>query len=466
MSNETLDVLVVGGGPGGYVAAIRAGQLGLKVACVEANHLGGICLNWGCIPTKALLRNAELYRTMKDHGDELGFVFDNLSFDLSKIIARSRGIADRFSKGIAMLFKKNNVTWIPGRGTLLGGGQVQVEGPEGTSTLSAKHIIMATGARARELPFAPYDGERVIHYKQAMIPEELPKSMVIIGAGAIGVEFAYFYNAFGVDVTIIEMQSRLVPVEDEDSSKELTRAFKKSGIRVLTDSSVQSIDVGKEGVSVQVGLPRGKEETLQVDRVLVAVGVQGNVEDLGLEEVGVKVDKGHIVVDSSYQTSAEGVYAIGDVIGAPWLAHVASAEGICCVERIAGHERPDVPYENIPGCTYCQPEIASVGQTERALKGAGVEYRVGKFPFKASGKAVAAHETTGFVKVLFDKKHGELLGAHLVGHGATEMIHELLLARTLEATEKDILHTVHAHPTLSEGIHEAVGAAFGESINF
>ena len=466
MGNQKFDVVVVGGGPGGYVAAIRAGQLGMSVACVENKHLGGICLNWGCIPTKSLLRNAELYRTMLDHGEELGFTFDNLSFDLEKVIGRSRNVAGTLSNGISSLFKKNKVTHIQGTGRLFQRGMVQVTSDDGsTEMIEAKHIILATGARPRELPFAPFDGERIINYKDAMVPKTLPKEMVIIGAGAIGVEFAYFYNAFGTKVTLVEMQSRLVPVEDSDSSKELEKAFKKSGIKVKTNTKVSAISVTDKGVTVNIEGAKGKEETLQVDRVLVAAGVVGNVEELGLETLGVKTERDRIVVDGSYRTNVDGVYAIGDVVGAPWLAHVASAEGICCVERIAGHERPDVPYESIPGCTYCQPEIASVGQTEDALKEAGTAYKVGRFPFRASGKAIAAHETTGFVKVLFGEEYGDVLGAHLVGHGATEMIHELVLARTLEATEKDILHTVHAHPTLSEGIHEAVGNAYGESIN-
>ncbi len=467
MANQQYDVLVVGGGPGGYVAAIRAGQLGFKVACVEDKDLGGICLNWGCIPTKSLLRNAELYRTMKDHGEELGFTFDNLNFDLEKIVGRSRNVAGTLSGGIAALFRKNKVDFIQGRGTLAKANAVEVTHPDGkVETVEAKHIILATGARPRALPFAPFDGEKVLNDKHAMVPKSLPKRLVVIGAGAIGVEFAYFYNAFGTEVTIIEMQPRLVPVEDDDSSKELERAFKKSGIKIKTGTGVQSIDTSGKEVAVAVTNAKGKEETIACDQVLVAIGIQGNVEDIGLEKVGVKTERGHILVDKNYNTTVQGVYAIGDVVGPPWLAHVASAEGICCVERIAGHIRPDVPYDSIPGCTYCQPEIASVGQTERALKEEGAAYKVGKFPFRVSGKAIAAHETTGFVKVLFSEEHGEVLGAHLVGHGATEMVHELVLARTLEATEKDILHTVHAHPTLSEGIHEAVGNAFGESINF
>jgi len=467
MGNQKFDVVVIGGGPGGYVAAIRAGQLGMSVACVEDKHLGGICLNWGCIPTKSLLRNAELYRTMQDHGQELGFTFDNLSFDLEKIIGRSRNVAGTLSTGISSLFKMNKVTHIEGRGQLFQRGLVQVTSGDGaTEMIEAKHVIVATGARPRELPFAPFDGEKIINYKQAMVPKSLPKKMVIIGAGAIGVEFAYFYNAFGTEVTIVEMQSRLVPVEDSDSSKELERAFKKSGIKIKTNTKVSGIDTSGKQVKVSIENAKGKEETLEADRVLVAAGVVGNVEELGLESLGVQVERDRIVVDRSYKTNVDGIYAIGDVVGAPWLAHVASAEGICCIERIAGHERPDVPYESIPGCTYSQPEIASVGLTEDALKESGTAYKVGKFPFRVNGKAIAAHETTGFAKVLFGEEHGEVLGAHLVGHGATEMIHELVLARTLEATEKDILHTVHAHPTLSEGIHEAVGNAYGESIHF
>lgn len=466
MGNKKFDVVVIGGGPGGYVAAIRAGQLGMSVACVEDKHLGGICLNWGCIPTKSLLRNAELFHTMKDHGAELGFTFDNLNFDLEKIVGRSRNVAGTLSNGIEALFKMNKVTHLHGRGTLFQRGLVQVTESDGKSEMvEAKHIIIATGARPRELPFAPFNGETIVNYKDAMVPKTLPKKMVIIGAGAIGVEFAYFYNAFGTDVTLVEMQDRLVPVEDRDSSKELARAFKKSGIRVKTGTQVNTITEKGSELSLEITGPKGKTETLEADRVLVAVGVQGNVESLGLESVGVQVDRDKIVVDNAYKTNVDGIYAIGDVIGPPWLAHVASAEAICCVERIAGEKRPDVPYDSIPGCTYCQPEIASVGKTEEALKTEGTGYKVGKFPFRVSGKAIAANETTGFVKVLFGEKYGEVLGAHLVGHGATEMIHEMVLARTLEATEKDILHTVHAHPTMSEGIHEAVANAFGVSIH-
>ncbi|NUN13728.1 MAG: dihydrolipoyl dehydrogenase [Myxococcales bacterium] len=461
------DVVVIGGGPGGYTAAIRAAQLGFRSACVEKEALGGICLNWGCIPTKALLKNAETIRMLIEHGDDLGLSFDNLRFDIGKIIGRSRGVAQKLSGGVASLFRKYKVTHIVGTATLKGGGKLAVAEPTATGAkeLSARHIIVATGARPRALPFAPFDGESIISYREAMVPQSLPKSLAIIGAGAIGVEFAYFYRSFGVEVTILERFPRLVPVEDDEISALLRRSFETSGIKVITGAQVEGVTKTDGGVSIQTKDAKGETTTIAAERLLVAVGVMGNVENIGLEAAGVATDKGRIPVDASYRTNVPGVYAIGDVIGAPWLAHVAAAEGICCVERIAGLDRPDIDYTAIPGNTYCQPEIASVGKTERELKEQNVAYRVGRFPYRANGKALAALEETGMVKVLFGEKHGELLGAHIVGHGATEMIHTLVLAKTWEAGATDILHTVFAHPTLSEGIHEATGDAFGEAIN-
>jgi dihydrolipoamide dehydrogenase len=468
-SHDPYDLLVIGGGPGGYVAAIRAAQLGLRTAAIEREHLGGICLNWGCIPTKALLRNAELYRTVRDHGAEMGLVFDTLSFDLAKIVERSRKTASRLSGGIAGLFRKHGVEHIKGTARLAGQDKVSLLDRDGhaTTELQANHIIVATGARARQLPFAPFDGERVLSYKEAMVPATLPASLCIIGAGAIGVEFAYFYRAFGVEVTLVEAQDRIVPVEDHEVSAELDKSFRKMGIRVLAGRKVAGVDTSDaSALTIDVEHPDGSREAVRAERLLVAVGIQGNIENIGLEEAGVTTDRGFIQTDRSYRTSAAGIYAIGDVAGPPWLAHKASAEGICAVERIAGHERPDVPYASIPGCTYCQPEIASVGQTEQALEERGIPYNVGRFPYRASGKAMALGEETGFVKVLTSPRTGELLGAHIIGHGAPELIHELTLAHTLELRDKDILHTVHAHPTLSESIHEAIAGTLGEMIHF
>lgn len=461
------DVVVIGGGPGGYTAAIRAAQLGFRTACVEKEALGGICLNWGCIPTKALLKNAETIRMLVEHGDDLGLSFDNLRFDIGKIIGRSRNVAQKLSGGVSSLFRKYKVTHIVGTATLKGDQKIAIAEPKGggIKELSARHIIVATGARPRPLPFAPFDGETIVGYREAMVPQSLPQSLAIIGAGAIGVEFAYFYRAFGVAVTIIERLPRLVPVEDDEISAVLRRSFENSGIKVFTSAQVETVTKTESGVTLVGKDAKGDLLTIHADRLLVAVGVMGNVENLGLEVAGVTTDKGRIPVDASYRTHVPGIYAIGDVIGAPWLAHVAAAEGVCCVERLAGLDRPDIDYTAIPGNTYCQPEVASVGKTERELKEDNTPYRVGRFPYRANGKALASLEETGLVKLLFGKQHGELLGAHIVGHGATEMIHTLVVAKTWEAGATDILHTVFAHPTLSEGIHEATGDAFGEAIN-
>jgi dihydrolipoamide dehydrogenase len=463
---QSYDVVVVGGGPGGYVAAIRASQLGLKTACVEAKHLGGICLNWGCIPTKSLLRNAEIWETVQ-HAEEYGLKFDNVSFDFEKIIQRSRGIADRMSKGVAFLFKKYKVEHIEAFGKLLAPGKIGTFDSDGkqSGTIEAKHVILATGARPRSIPGIEIDRKKVISYFEAMSLKKLPKRLIVLGAGAIGVEFAYFYSTLGTEVTIVEMLDHILPIEDEDVSKELERNFRKKKIGLKTGSKVESIDTGGKGVKVKISSSKG-EEVLEGDIALMAVGVLGNVENIGLEENGVALDRGYIKVDEYYRTSVEGVYAIGDVVGPPWLAHVASAEGITCAEAIAGEHPVPVNYENIPGCTYCQPQVASVGLTEKKAKELGYEVKVGKFPFTASGKAVAAGHPEGFVKMIFDAKYGELLGTHIIGSEATELIAEAALGRTLETTEHEVIKTVHAHPTLSEALMEAAALAYGESVNF
>ena len=463
---QSFDVVVIGGGPGGYVAAIRAAQLGFGTAGVEAKHLGGICLNWGCIPTKSLLRNAEVWETVQ-HAEDYGLKIDNVSFDFSKIIARSRGIADRMSKGVAFLFKKYQVTHIEAYGKLLAPNRVGTFDAGGTQTgeIEAKHVILATGARPRSIPGIEIDREKVISYFEAMSLKERPERLIVLGAGAIGVEFAYFYNALGTQVTIVEMLDHLLPIEDEEVSKELERAFRKKKITIKTGSRVQGIEKTADGVRVTVTGAKG-DEVLEGDVALMAVGVQGNVENIGLEETGVTLDRGYIKVDEYYRTNVPGVYAIGDVVGPPWLAHVASAEGITCVEAIAGKHPVPVNYDNIPGCTYCQPQVASVGLTEKKAREQGYELKIGKFPFTASGKAVAAGHAEGFVKMIYDAKYGELLGAHIIGAEATELIAEAALGRTLETTEHELIKTVHAHPTLSEALMEATAVAYGESVNF
>jgi len=480
MANPTYDVVVIGSGPGGYETAIRATQLGFKTAIVERDRLGGVCLNIGCIPTKALLKSAEvtaMIRHAADYGVSLGAGAD-VQPDWPAVVKRSRGVADKMNKGVAFLMKKNKVDVVMGSAKLLGGGRVAIEPSETmdgdrvgeAGELSARHIIVATGARARELPSLKIDGTKIIAYREAMLQTDRPAKMVIVGAGAIGVEFAYVYHQMGTEVTIVELLDRLVPVEDKDVSKELERAYKKLGIKLMTSSSVESVDTSGKVCKVQVKTPKGTE-TLEVDQVLSAVGVVGNVEDLGLEAAGVTAERGAITVDEAFRTSAEGVYAIGDVIGAPWLAHVASHEGITCVEGIAhregkhAHAPHAVDYNNVPGCTYCLPQIASVGYTEEAAKEAGFEIKVGKFPFSASGKASAIGETGGFVKVIFDAKYGEWLGCHIIGPDATELIAEAVAARTLETTGQEIMQTMHPHPTLSEAVLDAVRDAYGMAIN-
>ncbi|GAA4374246.1 dihydrolipoyl dehydrogenase [Hymenobacter koreensis] len=458
------DVVVIGSGPGGYVAAIRASQLGLKVGVVERESLGGICLNWGCIPTKALLKSAQVFDYLK-HPQEYGLSADNVGYDFTKVVQRSRGVADGMSKGINFLFKKNKIDAIMGTAKVLKPGEVDVTKADGSKeTVQAKHIILATGARARELPNLPIDGKKIIGYRQAMVLPEQPKSMVVVGSGAIGVEFAYFYATMGTKVTIVEFMPRIVPVEDEEVSKQLERSFKKAGIDILTSAEVTKVDTAGAGCKVTIKTAKG-EQNLDADVVLSAVGVQTNLENLGLEELGITVEKGRIIVDEMYRTNVPGIYAIGDIVPGAALAHVASAEGIICVESIAGHHPEPLNYQNIPGCTYCQPEIASVGLTEEEAKKQGYDILVGKFPFSASGKASAGGTKDGFVKVIFDKKYGEWLGAHMIGANVTEMIAEAVVARKLETTGHEIIKSVHPHPTMSEAIMEAAAAAYGEVIH-
>lgn len=458
------DLIVVGSGPGGYVAAIRASQLGLKTAIVEKESLGGICLNWGCIPTKALLKSAQVFEYLK-HASDYGITVNEYNADFNKVIGRSRDVADGMSKGIQFLLKKNKIDVILGYGKLKQGKKVEVTTSDGSvSTYEAQHIILATGARSRVLPGLEQDGKKVIGYREAMSLPMQPKSMVIVGSGAIGCEFAYFYNSMGTKVTIVEFMPNIVPVEDEDVSKQLARSFKKSGMSIMLESSVESVDTSGAGCKVKVKTKKG-EEIIECDIVLSAVGITPNIENIGLEEVGVITDKGKVLVNDYYQTNIPGVYAIGDIVKGPALAHVASAEGILCVEKIAGLPVHPINYGNIPGCTYCSPEIASVGMTEKAAKEAGIEIKVGKFPFSASGKAKAAGASDGFVKVIFDAKYGEWLGAHLIGMNVTEMIAEVVVARNLETTGHEIIKSIHPHPTMSEAIMEAAADAYGEVIH-
>lgn len=459
------DVIVVGSGPGGYVAAIRASQLGLKTAVIERESLGGICLNWGCIPTKALLKSAQVFEYIK-HAKDYGITVGDSNADFGAVIKRSRGVADAMSKGVQFLMKKNKIDVISGTGKVIPGKKVSVTDKDGKATdYEAKHIIIATGGRARALPSVPIDGQKVIEYRKAMTLEKRPDSMLVIGSGAIGVEFAYVYASMGTKVTIVEFMPNVVPVEDEDVSKELAKQYKKLGVEIYTSSEVTKVDTAGKGCKVFVKTPQG-EKTFEVDIVLSAAGVVANIENIGLEEVGIKTDRGKIVTDDYYRTNIEGYYAIGDCTKGQALAHVASAEAIICVEKIAGlpHVEP-LNYNNIPGCTYCVPEIASVGYTEKAAREAGYEIKVGKFPFSASGKAKAAGAPEGFVKVIFDAKYGEWLGAHLIGNNVTEMIAEVVAARKLETTGHEILKAVHPHPTMSEAIKDATEAAYDEAIH-
>jgi dihydrolipoamide dehydrogenase len=458
------DIIVIGSGPGGYVAAIRASQLGQKVAVVEKAELGGVCLNWGCIPTKALLKSAQVFDYIK-HASDYGINVASPSADFAAVIKRSREVAGGMSKGVAFLMKKNNITVIQGTGKLAGKGRAEVTDASGKKEIhEAKHIILATGARARQLPNIKIDGKKIVGYNEAMVLPSQPASMVVIGSGAIGCEFAYFYNAMGAKVTLVEYLPQILPIEDEEISKALSRSFKKSGIAVMTEASVESVDTSGKGCVVKIKNKAG-EQTVECDIVLSAVGIQTNIENIGLEEMKIAVDKGKVVVDEFYRTNVEGVYAIGDIVQGPALAHVASAEGIICVEQITGHHPQPLDYGNIPSCTYCIPEVASVGMTEKQAREAGYELKVGSFPFSASGKASAAGTKEGMVKVIFDAKYGEWLGAHFIGVGVTDMIAEAVVARRLETTGMEIVKSVHPHPTMSEAIMEAAAQAYGECIH-
>ena len=459
------DIIVIGSGPGGYVTAIRAAQLGFKTAIVEKENLGGICLNWGCIPTKALLKSAHVFHYLK-HAEDFGLnPVENPGFDFSKVIQRSRGVATKMSGGIAFLMKKNKIDVIMGTAKIQKGKKVAVVDKDGKTTeYSAEHIIIATGARSRELPNLPQDGVKVIGYRQALALPEQPKSMIVVGSGAIGVEFADFYNSMGTKVTIVEFMPNIVPVEDEEVSKHLEKSLKKSGIEIMTNASVESVDTSGNGVKANVKTATGNI-TLEADILLSAVGIAANIEDQGFEEVGIQTDKGRVLVNEWYETSVPGYYAIGDILPTQALAHVASAEGITCVEKIKGLHVEAIDYGNIPGCTYCHPEIASVGLTEKQAKEKGYEIKVGKFPFSASGKATANGDTDGFIKVIFDAKYGEWLGCHMVGDGVTDMIAEAVVARKLETTGHEVLKSIHPHPTISEAVMEAVAAAYGEVIH-
>ncbi len=459
------DIIVVGSGPGGYVAAIRASQLGFKVAVVEKAELGGICLNWGCIPTKALLKSAQIFQYTK-HAADYGIVLSGeIKADFDAIVKRSRGVADGMSKGVQFLMKKNKIEVINGFAKVMPGKKVEVTAADGSvAVYEAQHIILATGARSRELPHLKIDGKKIIGYRQAMTLPVLPESMVVIGSGAIGSEFAHFYNTLGTKVTLVEMMPAIVPIEDEEISKQLERSFKKNGMKVLTSSTVEEVDISGDLCKVKVKTPKG-EEIIEANIVLSAVGIATNIEGIGLEETGIKTEKGKVEVDDFYRTNIEGYYAIGDIVKGQALAHVASHEGIICVEKIAGKDVEALDYNNIPGCTYTYPEIASVGYTEKAALEAGYELKIGKFPFSASGKAAASGFKDGFIKVIFDAKHGEWLGAHFIGENVTEMIAEAVVARKLETTGHEIINAVHPHPTLSEAIMEAAAAAYGEVIH-
>ena len=458
------DVIVLGSGPGGYPAAIRASQLGKKVAIIEKESLGGVCLNWGCIPTKALLKSAQVYEYAK-HAADYGITVQNPTHNFEGVVKRSRGVADKMSKGVQFLMKKNKIDVIMGYGRLIAPGKLEITATDGTKkTEEAKNIIIATGGRAKQLPSMPIDDVKIIGYRAAMVLPVQPKSMIICGSGAIGSEFAYFYNSMGTKVTIVEFMPRIVPVEDEDISKELEKQYKKQGIDIMTNSEVVSVDTSGAGVKAKVKTPTG-EITLEADVLLSAVGVVANIEDIGLEALGIKTEKGKIIVDAFGQSSVAGIYAIGDCTPGQALAHVAAKEGINAAEHLSGHHPEPIDYNNIPGCTYCTPEIASVGYTEKAAKDAGFEIKVGKFPFMASGKASAAGATEGFVKVIYDAKYGEFLGCHMIGMNVTEMIAEAVVARKLETTAHEILNAIHPHPTMSEGLKEATAMAYGEAVD-
>ncbi|MHA1538517.1 MAG: dihydrolipoyl dehydrogenase [Alphaproteobacteria bacterium] len=465
MAETSFDLIVVGGGPGGYVAAIRAAQLGMKAAVVEREHLGGICLNWGCIPTKALLRSSEIFHLLS-RLDEFGFSAKEIKFDIKKIVQRSRGVAARLNKGVGFLLKKNKVTVFDGAGKLAGPGKLKVsKDGKPLADLSAKHIILATGARARTLPGLEPDGKLIWTYKEAMVPDIVPKSLLVVGSGAIGIEFASFFRTLGSEVTVVEVLGRVLPVEDEEISALARKSFEKQGMKILTSASVSALKPGKNDVSVTIET-KGKKETATFERVILAVGITGNVEGIGLEGSKIKVDRGHVVVDEWLRTGEAGVYAIGDLVGPPWLAHKASHEGIICVEKIAGlASAHPLDVSRIPGCTYCTPQIASVGLTETAAKDKGHKVKVGRFPFMANGKAIALGEEEGMVKTVFDADTGELLGAHMIGAEVTELIQGYAIAKTLETTEAELIEAIFPHPTLSEMMHEAVLDAYGRVIH-
>ncbi|MAC39674.1 MAG: dihydrolipoyl dehydrogenase [Maricaulis sp.] len=465
MSSNAFDVIVIGGGPGGYVAAIRASQLGFRTAVVERAHLGGICLNWGCIPTKALLRTSEVYHLMQ-HARDFGLSAEKIGYDVKAIVKRSRDVAGRLSGGVGMLMKKHKIQVIEGEAKLAKGG----EAPKvvvGKDSYTAKHVILATGARARTVPQAGLepDGDKIWTYREAMVPESMPKSVLVIGSGAIGIEFASFYNTMGADVTVVEMMDRVLPVEDEEISAFAAKSFRKQGMTLMTGAQVEKLDTSGKTAKVSVKTSKGKTETIEVEKVILAIGIVGNVENLGLEELGVKIEKGHVVNDGFGRTNVKGLYAIGDVAGPPWLAHKASHEGVVCVEKIAGLDVHAFETGNIPGCTYCHPQIASVGLTEAKAKEAGHEVKVGRFPFVGNGKAIALGDDQGLVKTVFDAKTGELLGAHMVGAEVTELIQGYAVARQLETTEAELMHTVFPHPTLSEMMHESVLDAYGRVLH-
>jgi dihydrolipoamide dehydrogenase len=466
MAENSFDLVVVGGGPGGYVAAIRAAQLGMKTAVVEREHLGGICLNWGCIPTKALLRSAEIYHLLH-RLDDFGLSAKDISFDAGKVVARSRAVAKQLSNGVAYLLRKNKVAVFDGQGRLAGKGRLAVaKDGNPVAELAAEHIVLATGARARSLPGLEPDGERVWTYKEAMVPPAIPKSLLVVGSGAIGIEFASFYHDMGAEVTVVEVLDRVLPVEDEEISAFARKSFEKQGIKIHTAASVAALERGGEGVTARIEAD-GKGFEANIERVILAVGIVGNVEDIGLEDTGVVVDRTHIVVDEWLRTGEPGIYAIGDVAGPPWLAHKASHEGVICVEHIAGvNDVHPLDVRNVPACTYCRPQVASVGLTERAAREAGYDVKVGHFPFIGNGKAIALGEPEGMVKTVFDSKTGELLGAHMIGAEVTELIQGYTIAKTLETTETELIHTIFPHPTLSETMHEAVLDAYGRAIHF
>ncbi len=467
MADTAFDIVVIGSGPGGYVAAIRAAQLGMKTAIVERENLGGICLNWGCIPTKALLRSSEIYHLLH-RLDEFGFSAKDITFDLKKIVDRSRKVAGRLSNGVAFLMKKNKITVFDGTAKLKGKGKIALTGKDGKAMpdLSAKHIILATGARARTLPGLEPDGKLIWTYREALLPDIMPKSLLVVGSGAIGIEFASFFNTLGAKTTVVEVLDRVLPVEDEEVSAFARKAFEKQGMKIHTGAKVDSLKPGDNSVEVKLTPAKDKSETLTVDRVILAVGISGNVENIGLEELGVKVEKSHVVIDPDCRTNVEGIYAIGDLVGPPWLAHKASHEGVLCVEKIAGVEGVHpLNVRNVPGCTYCWPQVASIGLTEAAAKAAGHEVKVGRFPYIGNGKAIALGETEGFIKTVFDAKTGELLGAHMIGAEVTELIQGYGVAKTLETTEVELIESIFPHPTLSEMMHESVLDAYGRVIH-